>query len=165
MSGIVNSIGAESGVIRKHKGINEPAFHIAGGGPDGTNEQVTSTGYNLVDWTTPVIDTGSYWDAGNNKFLPTDGVARQYWIYCTLSFTTSDDIEPLVVSIRKNDVAIIYTKNSNHTETTLYGYGVGELNGVDQYLTVQVYNPTGTGYEIMTSTIKTFFGGYALDIT
>ena len=120
---------------------------------------------NLVDWTTPVIDTGSYWDAGNNKFLPTDGVARQYWIYCTLSFTTSDDIEPLVLNIQKNDNQIFYSKHTNHLETTLFGYGIADLDGIDDYLNVYVYNPTSTPYEIMVHPSKTFFGGYALDIT
>ena len=165
MSGIIGGGGSKSGVIRKHKGINEPAFYIEGGGADGTNEQVTAMGYNLIDWTTPVIDTAGYWVAGTNRYSPTDGVTRKYWVYCYLAFTTGDDIEPLVLNIQKNDNQIFYSKHTNHLETTLFGYGIADLDGIDDYLNVYVYNPTSTPYEIMVHPSKTFFGGYALDIT
>ena len=141
-------------------GANTPSFHIKS---HDNSAQIPADTWTLVDFATTVYDTGSYWVAATNKFLPTDGVTKKYFIYTQVRIQY-DDVSIWEISIYKNGSAISYSKghivNLTYTYPTLYSATMIELDGVDDY--VQVYVKIPTARYLKVDPLGMYFGGYAL---
>ncbi len=141
---------------------NAPAFEV-----ELTSDQTISDGtVTTIQFNSTLIDTGSFWDSTNYRWLPT--VAGKYYVYAqaNLGSDTVDSVLATLLQIKKNGSRLRASQNDNqnndlttqeHTITTIV-----ELNGTSDYISVAGYIDVNTGTPTIGANDKTRFGAYRL---
>ena len=158
MSGIINSVGSKSGILGRSP--NEPAFHY-----ENSDTTLVSASYTLINFSTLKFDTGSHYVTATDRFLPTDGVSRRYFIYAQIALESAALLDPVILAIHFNDVITngSYYRGRNPASgyRSFYTSKVFTLNGSTDFVSVKVYNDDGTP-DLRNAVNMNFFGGFAI---
>ena len=162
MSGIINEIGSKSGIIGQTSYVNSPAFHVQGDGS--TANSIANASWQTINFASVALDTHSFYVTGTDRWLPTDGKVRRYYVYAEARLNSTSAITPIILQIRKNGGGITQGRGDNHHYTALSTSTTTELDGVDDYLEVIYYQSSGGTVALSTAADNLFFGGFALTI-
>ena len=140
--------------------VNRPCFLVTGDGSTATTMAVGVA--TLINFPTVAYDPNSYYVSGTDRWLPTNGSSKYYWIFAFGGAATGNDYDRHIVEIRKNNVTVCRTAGVNQ-ETNLYNTGtIVLLDGVDDYIDVYMTQSATNPKINVTSAHESSFGAFAI---
>ena len=157
---VLTSTGAGSPPAFEGTPAGGPAFHY-----ENSDTDFVAASYTLINFTTLKFDTHSYYVTATDRFLPTDGVSRRYFIYTQIAIESGSAMDPMILAIYRNG-AITDGSYYRHGNTSYSSFGtIGKifiLDGVDDYVDIRMYQESGGDVPLRSSINMAYFGGFAI---
>ena len=127
----IGQSGESLSIVGKMSGQNYPAFEVYKTDTQSPSDNVlTKVTYNTVRY-----DTDSFWDATNNRFLPT--IAGKYYVYSCLAVNSSG-------SNNVSSGGLYFYKNGSVYNRVTYGANTGTAMGGLNFFDAQIVEMNGT---------------------
>jgi hypothetical protein len=146
-------------------GDNTPAFYA----DLSSSQSVTTNTFTKVQFNNEIVDSNSNYDNSTNyRFTPTTSGKYYFFTRVEGATSTTNGLQEILIQVRKNGSAIIYSAWSAYPDRILHNFGdsvsgVVSMNGSTDYLEVFVYlDADGSPVFKGSSTSPTYFGAYKL---
>jgi hypothetical protein len=120
--------------------VNQPCFFVQGDGTTTSSEVSTAT---RINFPSVVYDPGSYYTAGTDRWTPTNGSSKYYYVFALIGISTGNDYDNDKISIRKNNTTVAQTAYVHRGDNIGLCSTLLSLNGVDDYIDVYVTHVAG----------------------
>ena len=136
-------------------GENAPVFKAY----QSSAQTISNTTYTIVNLQSTSFDPSSKFNTSNYRFTPT--VAGYYFLQAQVRVDTSNDMQTLQATIRKNASAIVRSTDVSQN----YGSAIASAliySDTDDYFDMEVYHDAGGNTNLVNDAQSTFFQGYRL---
>ena len=146
---------ANAGTATGFGGENAPVFKAY----QSSTQTISNTTYTVVNLQSTSFDPSSKFNTSTYRFTPT--VAGYYFLQAQVRVDTSNDMQTLQATIRKNGSAQVRSTDVSQN----YGSAIASAilySDADDYFDMEVYQDAGGNTDLVNNAESTFFQGFRL---